>query len=93
MWIWLADHDLDGSDQISLYSGHGLMSESQGPVWMIGTGMSLVCASCITLTHFFLAVEHHVSYQYFLKGAANHYIGLAQTETVRVFPSLPQASR
>ena len=41
------------------------MSESQGPVWFIGT-----------------AVEHHVSYQYYLKGAANHYIGLAQTETV-----------
>ena len=26
-------------------------------------------------------MEHHVGYQYFLKGAANHYIGLAQTET------------
>lgn len=27
------------------------------------------------------AVEHHVTYQYYLKGAKNHYIGLAQTET------------
>lgn len=34
----------------------------------------------------FLASEHHINYQYFLKGAANHYIGLAQTETVRVLP-------
>lgn len=39
MWIWLADHDLDsgGNDQISLWSGRGLFSESQGPVWLIGT--------------------------------------------------------
>ncbi|KAF9458677.1 glycoside hydrolase family 55 protein [Collybia nuda] len=38
-WVWLADHDLDGdgSSQISLYSGRGILSESKGPVWMIGT--------------------------------------------------------
>ncbi|KAF5387123.1 hypothetical protein D9615_001631 [Tricholomella constricta] len=38
-WVWLADHDLDGdgSSQISLYSGRGILSESAGPVWMIGT--------------------------------------------------------
>lgn len=66
MWVWLADHDLDsgGSQQISLWSNGGIMSESQGPVWLIGT-----------------ASEHHINYQYFLKNAANHYIGLAQTET------------
>ncbi|KAI0339777.1 glucan 1,3-beta-glucosidase [Trametopsis cervina] len=65
MWVWLADHDLDspGSPQISLWSGRGVLSESQGPVWLIGTG------------------EHHIEYQYYLKGAKNHYIGLAQTET------------
>ncbi|KAG5641516.1 hypothetical protein DXG03_004832 [Asterophora parasitica] len=40
MWAWLADHDLDGDgrSQISLYSGRGILSESQGPVWLIGTG-------------------------------------------------------
>ena len=40
MWVWPADHDLDsgGSPQISLWSGGGIMSESQGPVWLIGTG-------------------------------------------------------
>ncbi|KAI0082027.1 exo-beta-1,3-glucanase [Panus rudis PR-1116 ss-1] len=66
LWAWLADHDLDsgGSPQISLYSGRGIMSESQGPVWLIGTGS-----------------EHHVQYEYYLNGAKNHYIGLAQTET------------
>ncbi|TFK67130.1 exo-beta-1,3-glucanase [Pluteus cervinus] len=37
-WVWLADHDLDGDGQISIYSGRGILSESQGPVWMIGTG-------------------------------------------------------
>ena len=38
--MWLADHDLDiaGEVQISLYSGRGIYSESQGPVWMVGTG-------------------------------------------------------
>ena len=39
-WVWLADHDLDlpGQGQVSLYSGRGILSESQGPVWLIGTG-------------------------------------------------------
>jgi hypothetical protein len=39
-WVWLADHDLDivGEAQITVYSGRGILSESQGPVWMIGTG-------------------------------------------------------
>ncbi|KAJ7582651.1 exo-beta-1,3-glucanase [Mycena floridula] len=38
-WVWLADHDLDGNGitQISLYSGRGILSESAGPVWLIGT--------------------------------------------------------
>lgn len=38
-WMWLADHDLDGdgSSQISIYSGRGVLSESEGPVWMVGT--------------------------------------------------------
>ncbi|KAK2461103.1 hypothetical protein APHAL10511_006882 [Amanita phalloides] len=38
-WVWLADHDLDSSAQqnINLYSGRGILSESAGPVWMIGT--------------------------------------------------------
>ncbi|KAI0755599.1 exo-beta-1,3-glucanase [Fomes fomentarius] len=39
-WVWLADHDLDsgGSTQISIFSGRGILSESAGPVWLIGTG-------------------------------------------------------
>lgn len=43
-WVWLADHDLDGdgSSQISLYSGRGILSESKGPIWMIGTGEFVV---------------------------------------------------
>ncbi|KAF7359345.1 Exo-beta-1,3-glucanase [Mycena sanguinolenta] len=65
-WVWLADHDLDGTGNpmITLYSGRGILSESAGPVWMIGT-----------------AAEHHVIYQYNLQGAKNHYMGLIQTET------------
>ncbi|CAK5270966.1 unnamed protein product [Mycena citricolor] len=38
-WVWLADHDLDtaAQSQISIFSGRGILSESAGPVWMIGT--------------------------------------------------------
>ncbi|KAG2157573.1 glycoside hydrolase family 55 protein [Suillus bovinus] len=36
-WVWLADHDLDGLKQLTLFSGRGVLSHSQGPVWMIGT--------------------------------------------------------
>ncbi len=43
-WVWLADHDLDvngiAQPQLSIYSGRGILSESAGPVWMIGTGRS-----------------------------------------------------
>lgn len=39
LWVWLGDHALDGNhQQTTLYSGRGLLSESQGPVWLIGTG-------------------------------------------------------
>ncbi|KAI0266055.1 beta-1-3-glucanase [Gloeopeniophorella convolvens] len=72
-WVWLADHDVDGAAvQITAYSGRGIFSESQGPVWMIGT-----------------ASEHHVLYQYHLADAADHYIGLAQTETPYFQPAPP----
>ncbi|EGO27229.1 glycoside hydrolase family 55 protein [Serpula lacrymans var. lacrymans S7.9] len=38
-WVWVADHDLDGdgSSQLNIFSGRGILSESAGPVWMIGT--------------------------------------------------------
>lgn len=38
--MWLADHNLDGDGltQITVYSGRGILSQSQGPVWLIGTG-------------------------------------------------------
>ena len=71
-WLWVADHDLDGTgEQLTIFAGRGLLSESQGPVWLIGT-----------------AVEHHTLYQYNLNNAANHYLGLIQTETVCVVPYL-----
>uniref|UniRef100_A0A0W0FZR5 Rhamnogalacturonase A/B/Epimerase-like pectate lyase domain-containing protein n=1 Tax=Moniliophthora roreri TaxID=221103 RepID=A0A0W0FZR5_MONRR len=66
-WIWLADHDLDGDgvSQISIYSGRGLLSESRGPIWLLGI----------------VGAEHHVQYQFQLVNAKNHYLGLIQTET------------
>jgi len=38
-WVWTADHDLDTNEStnITVFSGRGILSESQGPVWMIGT--------------------------------------------------------
>ncbi|KAF9068683.1 glycoside hydrolase family 55 protein [Rhodocollybia butyracea] len=39
-WVWIADHGLEYEDQnkqLELYAGRGVLSESQGPVWMIGT--------------------------------------------------------
>lgn len=73
-WVWVADHDLDGSgEQLTIFAGRGLLSESQGPVWLVGT-----------------AVEHHTLYQYNLHNAANHYMGLIQTETPYYQPSPAQ---
>ncbi|CAO3665510.1 unnamed protein product [Umbelopsis vinacea] len=66
VWAWTADHDLDGSgDQISIYSGRGILIESKnGPVWLYGT-----------------AAEHNALYQYQISGASNVYMGMIQTET------------
>jgi len=53
--VWLADHDLDipGQKQISVYAGRGILSESSGPVWMIGTGMStIILFSRFTASYF-----------------------------------------
>ena len=46
-WVWLADHDLEvtGGPQLTIYSGRGILSESAGPVWMIGTGMHMLNVS------------------------------------------------
>ncbi|KAK2846374.1 hypothetical protein FQN49_005788 [Arthroderma sp. PD_2] len=39
IWAWVADHDLDivSQDQIDVYSGRGILIESQGPTWLYGT--------------------------------------------------------
>ncbi|KAF8831744.1 hypothetical protein HHX47_DHR1000965 [Lentinula edodes] len=38
-WIWVADHTLDedGVSQLEIYAGRGVLSQSLGPVWMLGT--------------------------------------------------------
>ena len=54
-WVWTADHDLDTSDtanEISVLSGRGILSESAGPVWLIGTCKSIVSFSFLILTMF-----------------------------------------
>jgi len=65
VWAWVADHDLDGNSQISVYNGRGILIESaNGPVWMYGT-----------------ASEHSVLYQYQISNAKNVIMAMIQTET------------
>jgi hypothetical protein len=65
MWAWVADHDLDGSDQISVYNARGILIESiEGPVWMYGT-----------------ASEHSILYQYNIVNSKNVVMGMIQTKT------------
>jgi glucan 1,3-beta-glucosidase len=39
MWAWVADHDLDDAlnTQISVAVARGILVESQGPTWFLGT--------------------------------------------------------
>ena len=82
-WVWTADHDLDSSSsaQTSVFTGRGILSESAGPVWLIGTS----CGSHLGLNDQLLIIslaEHATLYQYNLANAQNHWIGFVQTETV-----------
>jgi len=65
VWAWTGDHDLDGNGQTSVFSGRGILIESeQGPVWLYGT-----------------ASEHNVMYQYRLANARNVMAAMIQTES------------
>ncbi|KAF5391727.1 hypothetical protein D9757_001809 [Collybiopsis confluens] len=83
--VWLADHDLDGDgvSQLEIFSGRGILSESAGPVWMIGTACKFVLGrlSRNKSNNFIVPAEHHTLYEYSLVNAQNHYMGLIQTET------------
>ncbi|KAK6542705.1 hypothetical protein TWF694_006649 [Orbilia ellipsospora] len=40
MWAWTADHDMDSGEaqtQIDIYTGRGIVINSQGPTWLYGT--------------------------------------------------------
>ncbi|KAF7295340.1 hypothetical protein MIND_01073400 [Mycena indigotica] len=52
LWVWTADHELDqdGTSLLNIFAGRGILSESQGPVWLVGTAAE----------HFFL-----YQYQFF----------------------------
>ncbi|KAL2260064.1 hypothetical protein VTK26DRAFT_6049 [Humicola hyalothermophila] len=63
----MADHDIDEQQntQITIYSGRGVLIESEtGPFWLWGTGS-----------------EHHVLDQYQLVNTRNVFMGQIQTET------------
>ncbi|CAO3660642.1 unnamed protein product [Umbelopsis ramanniana] len=73
VWAWTADHDLDGADQVSIYTGRGILIEStNGPVWMYGT-----------------ASEHNVFYQYQVASAKNVLMAMIQSETPYYQPAPP----
>ncbi|KAH0372502.1 glycoside hydrolase family 55 protein, partial [Aureobasidium melanogenum] len=40
-WLWVADHDIDDPNltQLTIYAGRGLLDESSGPVWLVGTAV------------------------------------------------------
>ena len=41
----IQDHDVEGGTNVTLFSGRGILSESQGPVWMIGcVELGLLCS-------------------------------------------------
>jgi glucan 1,3-beta-glucosidase len=47
-WVWNADHDIENNGaEVNVYSGRGILSQSQGPVWMIGTGACCLAVSQI----------------------------------------------
>ena len=75
--------DTPGNGQLSLFSGRGILSESQGPVRLIGTAGMYECSVSSESTRLKMCpAEHHALYQYHVVNAANHYMGLIQTETV-----------
>ncbi|KZV61321.1 glycoside hydrolase family 55 protein [Peniophora sp. CONT] len=60
-WFWLADHDLDtnaSSSDVTLFSGRGILSESRGPVWMIGTASE---HHVLYMYNFVNAADHYVA--------------------------------
>ncbi|KAI4722175.1 glucan 1,3-beta-glucosidase [Aureobasidium sp. EXF-10727] len=40
-WLWTADHDIDDPQltQLTIYTGRGLLDQSDGPVWLVGTSV------------------------------------------------------
>ncbi|GME38724.1 Pectin lyase fold/virulence factor [Neofusicoccum parvum] len=41
VWLWVADHDIDDASlrQITIHAGRGLLVESAGPTWLVGTSV------------------------------------------------------
>lgn len=70
-WVWTADHDIDGSGQVDVYVGRGILIEStEGTFWIYGSGS-----------------EHNVLYQYNLVNTKNIFMGQIQTETAYYQPA------
>lgn len=65
IWIWTADHNLDGGSGYTVIStGRGLLCEATKATWLVGTGS-----------------EHNWLYNYNFNTATNVFAGLLQTES------------
>jgi len=71
MWVWNGDHDLDGDN-------------AQVSVF---SGRGIFSESAGPMWLIGTASEHHTLYQYSLVNAADHYLGLIQTESPYYQPS------
>ena len=66
VWIWTADHALDGTGGLQIIATHGgtLVEANPGPTWFVGVGS-----------------EHHWLYQFNIHNARNVFGGMLQMET------------
>ena len=64
MWLWTADHDLDGGHpQRNIATGRGMLIEATAGIWLHGT-----------------ASEHNTLYQYNFRNAQNVFVSMQQGE-------------
>jgi hypothetical protein len=77
------DHDLDdpAESKLNVFSGRGILVESRGPVWLVGTASEHhVCLMVeAPVPHISCAIQ--VIYQYAFHNARDIWAGLIQTET------------
>jgi glucan 1,3-beta-glucosidase len=82
-WVWAADHDMEDTaqGQTSVFAGRGILSESAGPMWFIGTASEHHALYQYSLGMWLRSVAPSECLPFHAVGAKNHYMGSIQTET------------